>query len=110
MKKDVINETMRLLNEEKNVSTNSTEDNEVYKALKELEKENYYNSVSKWSDSDINVTFYVDNSQEIYGSIDTINKKAKLTTSSGPNPLNPEFLSLLNKLASILQGYKMLHY
>lgn len=28
MKKDVINETMRLLNEEKNVSTNNTEDNE----------------------------------------------------------------------------------
>lgn len=83
---------------------------DVYNALKELEKENDFSSVDKYSDERVSVSFYTEDRQQIYGSIDMVNRTAKLTTSSGPNPLNPEFLTLLNKLASILNGYNMLHY
>lgn len=84
--------------------------NEVYNTLKQLEKDNDFSSVSRYSDEDIHISLYAGDRQEIYGSIDSVNKTAKLTTSSGPNPLDPEFLALLNKLAQILNGYKMLHY
>lgn len=86
------------------------ESTNVYNQLKELEKENKYNNVSRYSDEDIHISLYAGDRQEIYGSIDSVNKTAKLTTSSGPNPLDPEFLALLNKLAQILNGYTMLHY
>ena len=84
--------------------------NEVYNTLKQLEKDNNFSSVSRYSDGNIHISLYAGDRQEIYGSIDSVNKTAKLTTSSGPNPLDPEFLALLNKLAQILNGYKMLHY
>lgn len=113
MKEDVVKETMKLLNEEliqPNTLTEDEQDTDVYNALKELEKENDFSSVDKYSDEDIHISLYAGDRQEIYGSIDSVNKTAKLTTSSGPNPLDPEFLALLNKLAQILNGYKMLHY
>lgn len=113
MRKDVVNETMKLLNEglvQPNTLTEDEQNNDVYNALKELEKENNFSSVAKYSDEEVSVSFYTEDRQEIYGSIDMVNKTAKLTTSSGPNPLNPKFLALLNKLASILNGYNMLHY
>lgn len=84
--------------------------NEVYNALKELEKENKFNDVSRYSDENIHISLYAGDRQQIYGSIDSVNKAAKLTTGSGPNPLDPDFLALLNKLSQILEGYKMLHY
>lgn len=83
---------------------------EVYNALKELEKENKFNDVSRYSDENIHISLYAGDRQQIYGNINTVNKTAELTTSSGPNPLDPEFLALLNKLSQILEGYKMLHY
>lgn len=97
------------------VGENLTEDvtdvnDNVYTQLKELEKEYDRSNVSKYSDKDIQVSFYTKDRQEIYGKVDTVNKTASLTTGSGPNPLNPEFLHLLNKLAVILKGYNMLHY
>lgn len=97
------------------VGENLTEDvtdvnDNVYIQLKELEKEYDRSNVSKYSDKDIQVSFYTKDRQEIYGKVDTVNKTASLTTGSGPNPLNPEFLHLLNKLAVILKGYNMLHY
>ena len=88
----------------------SNNTNEVYNALKELEKENRFSSVDKYSDENIHISLYAVDRQQIYGNIDSVNKTAKITTGSGPNPLNPEFLALLNKLAQILEGYKMLHY
>lgn len=93
-----------------NLTEDTTQDIDVYNQLKELEKECDYSDVSKYSDENIHVSFYTNDRQQIYGSIDTVNKTASLTTGSGPNPLNPEFLSLLNKLAAILKGYNMLHY
>ena len=84
--------------------------NEVYNALKELEKEDKYNSVSRYGGEDIHISLYAGDRQEIYGTIDSVNKTAKLTTGSGPNPLDPDFLALLNKLSQILKGYEMLHY
>lgn len=90
--------------------TEDEQNTDVYNALKELEKENDFSSVDKYSDERVSVSFYTEDRQQIYGSIDMVNRTAKLTTSSGPNPLNPEFLTLLNKLASILNGYNMLHY
>lgn len=113
MKEDVVKETMKLLNEgliQPNMLTEDEQDTDVYNALKELEKENDFSSVDKYSDERVSVSFYTEDRQQIYGSIDMVNRTAKLTTSSGPNPLNPEFLTLLNKLASILNGYNMLHY
>lgn len=118
--KDIVSETIRLLNENneeqyrntvgENLTEDTTENTEVYKQLKKLEKENHFSSVARYSDENVNVSFYTEDRQEIYGSINMVNKTAKLTTGSGPNPLNPEFLSLLNKLAAILKGYNMLHY
>lgn len=84
--------------------------NEVYNALKELEKEDKYNSVSRYGGEDIHISLYAGDRQEIYGTINSVDKTAKLTTGSGPNPLDPDFLALLNKLSQILKGYKMLHY
>lgn len=113
MKEDVVKETMKLLNEglvQPNTLTEDEQNTDVYNALKELEKENHFSSVSRYSDENVSVSFYTEDRQEIYGSIDMVNKTAKLTTGSGPNPLNPDFLALLNKLAQILKGYNMLHY
>lgn len=93
-----------------NLTEDTTQDIDVYNQLKELEKEYDRSNVSKYSDKDIQVSFYTKDRQEIYGKVDTVNKTASLTTGSGPNPLNPEFLNLLNKLATILKGYNMLHY
>ena len=84
--------------------------NEVYNTLKELEKENKFNDVSRYSDESIHISLYAGDRQQIYGTIDSVNKTAKLTVGSGPNPLDPDFLALLNKLSQILEGYKMLHY
>ena len=84
--------------------------NEVYNALKEIKKENKFNDVSRYSDENIHISLYAGDRQQIYGSIDSVNKAAKLTTGSGPNPLDPDFLALLNKLAQILKGYEMLHH
>ena len=118
--KYIVSEIIRLLKENnkdryrnatgENLTEDTTQDIDVYNQLKELEKECDYSDVSKYSDENIHVSFYTNDSQQIYGSIDTVNKTASLTTGSGPNPLNPEFLSLLNKLAAILKGYNMLHY
>ena len=83
---------------------------EVYNALKELEKEHKFNDVSRYSDESIHISLYAGDNQEIYGTIDSVNKTAKLTTASGPNPLDPDFLALLNKLSQILKGYEMLHH
>lgn len=94
-----------------NLTEDTTDvDDTVYTQLKELEKENDFSSVSRYGNENIHISLYAGDRQEIYGSIDTVNKTAKLTAGSGPNPLNPEFLTLLNKLASILNGYNMLHY
>ena len=84
--------------------------NEVYNTLKQLEKENDFSSVDKYSDENIHISLYAGDRQEIYGTINSVYKTAKLTTGSGPNPLDPDFLALLNKLSQILKGYKMLHY
>lgn len=94
----------------KNLTEDTTDvDDTVYTQLKELEKEDKFNDVSKYSDENIHISLYAGDNQEIYGTIDSVNKTAKLTTSSGPNPLNPGFLALLNKLSQILKGYEMLH-
>ena len=85
-------------------------DDTVYTQLKELEKEEKFNSVSRYGREDIHISLYAGDRQEIYGTINSVNKTAKLTTGSGPNPLDPDFLALLNKLSQILKGYKMLHY
>lgn len=85
-------------------------DDTVYTQLKELEKEEKFNSVSRYGDENIHISLYAGDRQEIYGTINPVNKTAKLTTGSGPNPLDPDFLALLNKLSQILKGYKMLHY
>lgn len=97
------------------VGENLTEDvtdvnDTVYTQLKELEKEYKFNSVSRYGGEDIHISLYAGDSQEIYGTVNLVNKTAKLTTGSGPNPLDPDFLALLNKLSQILKGYKMLHY
>ena len=85
-------------------------DDTVYTQLKELEKEHKFNDVSRYSDESIHISLYAGDNQEIYGTIDSVNKTAKLTTASGPNPLDPDFLALLNKLSQILKGYEMLHH
>ena len=90
--------------------TEDEQNTDVYNALKELEKENDFSSVSRYGGENIHISLYAGDRQEIYGSIDTVNKTAKLTAGSGPNPLDPDFLALLNKLAQILKGYNMLHY
>lgn len=119
--KDIVSETIRLLkenNEEqyrnavgKNLTEDTTDvDDTVYTQLKKLEKENHFSSVSRYGGEDIHISLYAGDRQEIYGTINSVNKTAKLTTGSGPNPLDPEFLALLNKLAQILKGYNMLHY
>lgn len=90
MKEDVVKETMKLLNEEliqPNTLTEDEQDIDVYNALKELEKENHFSSVARYSDENVNVSFYTEDRQEIYGSI-----------------------NMVNKLAQILKGYNMLHY
>lgn len=97
------------------VGENLTEDvtdvnDNVYTQLKELEKENDFSSVSRYGGEDIHISLYAGDRQEIYGTINSVDKTAKLTTGSGPNPLDPDFLVLLNKLSQILKGYKMLHY
>ena len=61
MKKDVVSETMRLLNEEliqPNTLTEGEQNNDVYNALKELEKENDFSSVDKYSDENIHISLY----------------------------------------------------
>lgn len=118
--KDIVSETIRLLkenNEEQytntvgeNLAEDTTQDIDVYNQLKKLEKENHFSSVSRYGGEDIHISLYAGDRQEIYGTINSVNKTAKLTTGSGPNPLDPEFLALLNKLSQILKGYKMLHY
>ena len=119
--KDIVSETIRLLKENnedqyrnatgKNLTEDSTDvDDTVYTQLKELEKEDKFNSVSRYGGEDIHISLYAGDSQEIYGTVNSVNKTAKLTTGSGPNPLDPDFLALLNKLSQILKGYKMLHY
>ena len=113
MKEDVVKETMKLLNEgliQPNTLTEDEQDTDVYNALKELEKEHKFNDVSRYSDESIHISLYAGDNQEIYGTVNSVNKTAKLTTSSGPNPLDPDFLALLNKLAQILKGYNMLHH
>ena len=113
MKEDVVKETMKLLNEgliQPNTLTEEEQNTDVYNALKELEKENDFSSVSRYGGENIHISLYAGDRQEIYGSINTVNKTAKLTAGSGPNPLDPDFLALLNKLAQILKGYNMLHY
>lgn len=47
---------------------------------------------------------------EIHGKINVADNTAKLTSPSGPNPLEPSTLSMFNTLAGILDGFKMLHY
>jgi len=94
-----------------NLTEDTTDvDDNVYTQLKELEKEYDRSNVSKYSDKDIHISLYAGDSQEIYGTVNSVNKTAKLTAGSGPNPLDPDFLALLNKLSQILKGYKMLHY
>ena len=85
-------------------------DDTVYTQLKELEQEDKFSSVSRYGGEDIHISLYAGDRQEIYGTVNSVNKTAKLTTGSGPNPLDPDFLALLNKLSQILKGYKMLHY
>lgn len=95
----------------KNLTEDTTDvDDTVYTQLKELEKEHKFNDVSRYSDESIHISLYAGDNQEIYGTIDSVNKTAKLTTASGPNPLDPDFLVLLNKLSQILKGYEMLHH
>lgn len=95
----------------KNLTEDTTDvDDTVYTQLKELEKEEKFNSVSRYGGEDIHISLYAGDRQEIYGTVNSVNKTAKLTTGSGPNPLDPDFLALLNKLSQILKGYKMLHY
>lgn len=95
----------------KNLTEDTTDvDDTVYTQLKELEKEHKFNDVSRYSDESIHISLYAGDNQEIYGTIDSVNKTAKLTTASGPNPLDPDFLALLNKLSQILKGYEMLHH
>lgn len=93
-----------------NLTEDTTQDIDVYNQLKELEKENHFSSVARYGGEDIHISLYAGDRQEIYGTINSVDKTAKLTTSSGPNPLDPDFLALLNKLAQILKGYNMLHY
>lgn len=49
---------------------------------------------------------------ELYGTIvtDPAIKTTKLAIGSGPNPLTPEFVELLNQLSGILQGYTHENY
>ena len=66
-------------------------------------------TVDLYMDS-IHVSFYSNESTQLYGSIFFNDKVAKLTMASGSNPLEPSFLEILNKVSSILVGYTMEHY
>ena len=58
----------------------------------------------------IDVSFYSNESTQLYGRIFFKDKVAKLAMASGPNPLEPSFLEILNKVSNILKGYTMEHY
>lgn len=45
----------------------------------------------------------------LYGYIYS-DKTCKVTTSSGPNILDPEFIDICTRISGLLQGYKFLHY
>lgn len=81
--------------------------NELKDRLKEIAT-GKYDDVSDYGGK-INIHFHRGDS-ELYGSIDKENKTTKLTVGSGPNPLDPDFIQLLNELSSILQGYTHNHY
>ena len=66
-------------------------------------------TVDLYMDS-IQVSFYSNESTQLYGSIFFKDKVAKLAMASGPNPLEPSFLEILNKVSNILKGYTMEHY
>lgn len=91
--------------DEETVETNKTD--ELKNQLKEIAT-GKYDSVYD-NGSSINVHFHRGDS-ELYGSIDKENKTTKLTVGSGPNPLDPDFMQLLNELSNILQGYTHNHY
>lgn len=66
-------------------------------------------TVDLYMDS-IQVSLYSNESTQLYGSIFFKDKVAKLAMASGPNPLEPSFLEILNKVSNILKGYTMEHY
>lgn len=66
-------------------------------------------TVDLYMDS-IQVSFYSNESTQLYGRIFFNDKVAKLAMASGPNPLEPSFLEILNKVSNILKGYTMEHY
>lgn len=89
----------------------------VYEQLKQLEGMGKWNSVSLESKSfgqsgySIHISLYpnTERDHELYGNI-TDDKICKVTSGSGPNPLEPKYLELLNKVSEILIGYQFLHY
>ena len=84
----------------------------VFEQLKRLEKSDdtlYMSELPFKEGCVINVIFNTGNDHQLHGGIFS-NKTCQLTTASGPNPLDPSFLDLLNKVAKILDGYTMLPY
>ena len=79
---------------------------EVYTKLKDAFPDDSVDLYSEY----ISVNFRSEDSTELYGSIYYHDKTAKLAMPSGPNPLEPSFLEILNKVSDILQGYTMEHY
>ena len=103
-----------MTNIEKKVKVENPEFYSIYKRLQRIPGDrNYISLDSRWYDEgggfEINVTIHT-TENELYGTIYSKDKIAKLTTASGPNPLDPEFLKVLNRIANILKDYKQLHY
>lgn len=119
--------TIKVLSESKTIKKESSytqkitaecreEDEEfynLYTQLKQLEDERdtieLYGSGDKSADFEINISMYADNGAQIYGTIYS-NKKCKVTSGSGPNVLDPSYVSLVSKLSGLLQGYTFKHY
>ena len=115
---NMLNESLHKLNTKKeasNVESNkdylnrmkeeNPEGYNVYTKLKELYPKNSLFLARNRIDVSIRVAGI-----ELYGNINTRDKQAKLTIGSGPNPLTPEFLNMLNTVSKLLDGYEMLHY
>ena len=108
-------ETFGDLEESKEIKTESETDEFtfVYDKLRAL-KSDKWDSVSdqlanNLKDKEINIHFHRGDN-ELYGRINPADKTTKLTTGSGPNPLDAGFAELLITVKNILDGYTHLHY